>query len=135
MHAIKSMRVIIILELIFFSDFGSNTYSGFGSDDCTNFAPGDCTNFGSDDCTNFGSDDCTGFASFNTNCHPSGYFNQHSGGSTKAEGKPHLLLAHTVKGKGLPFAENRAEWHHHVPNEEQLQQAYEALGVKGVEWA
>ena len=23
----------------------------------------------------------------------------------------------------------------HVPNEEQLQQAYEALGVKGVEWA
>ena len=51
------------------------------------------------------------------------------------EGKPHLLLAHTVKGKGLPFAENRAEWHHHVPNEEQLQQAYEALGVKGVEWA
>ena len=51
------------------------------------------------------------------------------------EGKPHLLLAHTIKGKGLPFAENRAEWHHHVPNEEQLQQAYEALGVKGVEWA
>ena len=51
------------------------------------------------------------------------------------EGKPYLLLAHTVKGKGLPFAENRAEWHHHVPNEEQLQQAYEALGVKGVEWA
>ena len=50
-------------------------------------------------------------------------------------GMPHLLLAHTVKGKGLPFAENRAEWHHHVPNEEQLQQAYEALGVKGVEWA
>ena len=75
----------------FFSDFGSNTYSGFGSDDCTNFAPGDCTNFAPgdctnfapDDCTNFGSDDCTGFASFNTNCHPSGYFNQHSGGSTK----------------------------------------------------
>lgn len=50
-----------------FSDFGSNTYSGFGSDDCTNFAPGDCTSF----------------ASFNTNCHPSGYFNQQSGGSTK----------------------------------------------------
>ena len=48
---------------------------------------------------------------------------------------PKCILAHTVKGKGLPFAENRAEWHHHVPNEEQLQQAYEALGVKGVEWA
>lgn len=51
-----------------------------------------------------------------------------------AEGKPRCLIAHTVKGKGLPFAENRAEWHHKVPTEEQLAQAYDALGVKGVEW-
>lgn len=47
---------------------------------------------------------------------------------------PHCLIAHTVKGKGLPFAEDRAEWHHHVPTEEQLQEAYAALGVKGVDW-
>ena len=51
-----------------------------------------------------------------------------------AEGKPRCLIAHTVKGKGLPFAENRAEWHHKVPTEEQLAQAYDALCVKGVEW-
>ena len=50
-------------------------------------------------------------------------------------GKPHCLIAHTTKGKGLPFAENRKEWHHKVPDAQQLQQAYEALGVKGVEWA
>lgn len=50
------------------------------------------------------------------------------------EDKPHCLIAHTVKGKGLPFAENKAEWHHKVPTREQLAQAYEALGVKGVEW-
>ena len=66
-----------------YSGFGSNTYSGFGSDDCTNFGSDDCTNFASDVCTNFASDVCTSFASFNTNCHPSGYFNQQSGGSTK----------------------------------------------------
>lgn len=48
--------------------------------------------------------------------------------------RPHCLIAHTVKGKGLPFAENRNEWHHKVPSKEQLQAAYAALGVEGVEW-
>ena len=52
--------------------------------------------------------------------------------SARPQGKPHLLIAKTVKGKGLPFAENRADWHHHVPTDEQLKLAYEALGVKGV---
>ena len=54
--------------------------------------------------------------------------------NTPNNGKPHCLIAKTVKGKGLPFAEGRKEWHHKVPNDEQLQQAYEALGVKGVDW-
>lgn len=51
------------------------------------------------------------------------------------KGKPHCLIMHTIKGKGLPFAENKAEWHHHVPTVEQMHEAYEALGVKGVDWA
>lgn len=51
-----------------------------------------------------------------------------------ANGKPHCLIAHTIKGKGLPFAENRKEWHHKVPDDMQLVQAYEALGVKEVDW-
>ncbi len=50
------------------------------------------------------------------------------------KGKPHCLIAHTVKGKGLPFAENRAEWHHKVPNDEQLLEGYRALGVKGASY-
>ena len=50
-------------------------------------------------------------------------------------GKPHCLIAHTVKGKGLPFAENRKEWHHKVPTDEQCAEGCEALGVKGVDWA
>ncbi|MDD3411694.1 MAG: transketolase [Eubacteriales bacterium] len=49
-------------------------------------------------------------------------------------GKPHCLIAHTVKGKGLPFAENKREWHHKVPTTEQLLEGYAALGVKGVSW-
>ena len=52
--------------------------------------------------------------------------------SQRPEGKPHLLIAKTTKGKNLPFAENRADWHHHVPTDEQLKQAYEALGVEEV---
>lgn len=53
----------------------------------------------------------------------------------RPEGKPHCLIARTVKGKGLPFAENRKEWHHKVPTAEQLAMGYAALGVKGVDWA
>ncbi len=29
-------------------------------------------------------------------------------------GKPSLILAHTIKGKGLPFAEARFDWHYHA---------------------
>jgi transketolase len=29
-----------------------------------------------------------------------------------AAGKPSAIICHTVKGKGIPFAENDAEWHH-----------------------
>lgn len=40
---------------------------------------------------------------------------------------PRCLIARTVKGKGCPAAENRAEWHHHVPNAQQAQEAYRVL--------
>lgn len=53
----------------------------------------------------------------------------------KQEGKPHCLIAKTIKAKGLPCGENKPEWHHKVPTLDQLQEAYEALGVKGVSWA
>ena len=54
--------------------------------------------------------------------------------NAKSQGKPHCLIARTIKGKGLPFAENQAAWHHKVPTEEQLARGYEALGVKEVGW-
>jgi transketolase len=39
------------------------------------------------------------------------------------KGKPTLVIAHTVKGKGVSFIENKADWHHMVPTEEQMKEA------------
>jgi len=43
-------------------------------------------------------------------------------------GKPTCVIAHTVKGKGVSFMENRAEWHHKVPSRDQLASALKELG-------
>ena len=42
--------------------------------------------------------------------------------------RPSLILAHTIKGKGVPFMENDNSWHKRVPTKEQLDTALEALG-------
>lgn len=42
-------------------------------------------------------------------------------------GKPTVLLAETVKGKGVSFMENDAGWHGKAPNEEQYAVAREEL--------
>lgn len=44
-------------------------------------------------------------------------------------GRPHALIAETVKGKGVSFIENRPEWHHHRLSQEEYEQARkEVLG-------
>jgi transketolase len=43
--------------------------------------------------------------------------------------RPHAVIAKTVKGKGVSFAENRPEWHHTIPTEEQCRRALEELGL------
>jgi transketolase len=45
-------------------------------------------------------------------------------------GKPSCLIAHTVKGKGVSFAENQPAWHHGVPTREQLEAAAAELGAE-----
>jgi transketolase len=47
--------------------------------------------------------------------------------SAKQSEKPTLVIAHTVKGKGVSFMENRAGWHHKLPSKEQLEQAFAEL--------
>jgi transketolase len=41
--------------------------------------------------------------------------------------KPTVIIAHTVKGKGVSFMENKAAWHGKAPNQEQLQDALKEL--------
>ncbi|OVE80564.1 transketolase [bacterium K02(2017)] len=43
------------------------------------------------------------------------------------KGKPTVLIAHTVKGKGISFMENKLEWHYKSPNEAQLLKAIAEL--------
>ena len=38
----------------------------------------------------------------------------------ECKGKPTMILAHTIKGKGVSYMENAANWHGVAPNEEQL---------------
>ncbi|ASB91345.1 transketolase [Bacillus sonorensis] len=45
----------------------------------------------------------------------------------KTIGKPTIILANTIKGKGISLAENVAGWHHHVPTKEEYELAMKEL--------
>jgi len=45
----------------------------------------------------------------------------------QTKGQPTLLIAHTVKGKGASIMENKASWHHHLPNAEEYAQISKEL--------
>ncbi|MBN2177160.1 MAG: transketolase [Demequinaceae bacterium] len=42
-------------------------------------------------------------------------------------GKPVAVIAHTTKGKGVSFMEDRVEWHHKVPSAEETKRALAEL--------
>ena len=44
-----------------------------------------------------------------------------------AEKRPSVVIAHTVKGKGVSYMENNPVWHYRLPNKEELLQAYKEL--------
>ncbi|KXG78094.1 Transketolase 1 [Fervidicola ferrireducens] len=46
--------------------------------------------------------------------------------STK--GRPTVIVARTVKGKGVPYMENQVDWHGKAPSREQAEEALKALG-------
>lgn len=46
----------------------------------------------------------------------------------KNKKKPIMILAHTIKGKGVSFMENNYAWHGSAPNQEQYEQAMKELG-------
>jgi transketolase len=46
-------------------------------------------------------------------------------------GKPNLVLARTVKGKGVSFMEDKPEWHHRVPTQAEFAAALQELEQAG----
>jgi transketolase len=47
-----------------------------------------------------------------------------------SQGRPVVILADTVKGKGVSFMENKAGWHGRVPNRDELTLALGELGLE-----
>lgn len=42
---------------------------------------------------------------------------------------PKVIIANTIKGKGLSFAENRGDWHYKMPSEEEIEVGLCELGM------
>jgi len=43
------------------------------------------------------------------------------------KGKPYVIIAHTIKGKGVSYMENNPAWHGRIVTPEELSKAYEEL--------
>lgn len=52
--------------------------------------------------------------------------------NTEHSGKPLAIIANTVKGKGVSFAENRVEWHDNYLSDELFEQGRHELGEQGL---
>lgn len=52
--------------------------------------------------------------------------------SQKEENKPHVIIAETVKGKGVSFMENRPQWHHHTLSVTEYEKARQEVLREGV---
>jgi len=48
--------------------------------------------------------------------------------ANKMKGKPTIIVAHTIKGKGVSFMENKFQWHGRAPNKEEYEIAMQELG-------
>jgi len=49
----------------------------------------------------------------------------------EVKGSSSIIIAHTIKGKGVSFMENECDWHGKAPNEHQYQQALAELSQNG----
>ena len=49
----------------------------------------------------------------------------------KIKGKPAIIIAETIKGKGCSFMENKAGWHGKAPNDEEFCKAMQEMGDIG----
>tara|TARA_B100000315_G_scaffold258004_1_gene308737 strand:- start:1736 stop:2560 length:825 start_codon:yes stop_codon:yes gene_type:complete len=49
------------------------------------------------------------------------------------KGKPNLIVANTIKGKGISFMENEPIWHYRMPDDKQMEIAYKELGIENLD--
>lgn len=50
----------------------------------------------------------------------------------RKKGMPSVIIAHTIKGKGVPFMEGKVEWHGKAPSEEEYEQAINELKLQHI---
>ena len=48
---------------------------------------------------------------------------------TKGDGRPKVIIAHTVKGKGVSFMEDDNNWHYRIPKREEVLAAAKELKI------
>ena len=59
--------------------------------------------------------------------HDHSQLNQNLSDISHSRGKPHCVIAHTTKGKGVSFMENSVLWHYRSASEDELKAALEEL--------
>ena len=47
--------------------------------------------------------------------------------NSRKKNRPNLIIAHTIKGKGISYMENKIEWHYKTPNKIELLRAFSDL--------
>ena len=46
---------------------------------------------------------------------------------TSTHEKPRVIIAHTIKGKGVSFMEDKLEWHYKSPNDDEYKEAIDEI--------
>jgi len=72
-----------------------------------------------------------GWNVFNVNGHSFEELNRAFEEARKIKGKPTMIIARTVKGKGISFMEGKIEWHGKAPTREEADKALKELGFDG----
>ena len=68
-----------------------------------------------------------GFEVFKCNGHNINELNSTFDKAKEIKDKPSVIIAKTIKGKGISYMENKAEWHGKAPNEEEYNKAINEL--------
>lgn len=64
-----------------------------------------------------------GWDAIEVNGHDIGALTEEIGRVSRGKKRPKAIIAHTVKGKGIPFMEDDNNWHYRIPNSEEVARA------------